>query len=269
MLSLRRKGGLFLLGWLAAQSHIPLPAPTELFAVDALYHVYLWSQAEQALYKLWAPRYDSLSRIGGPVGPEGFLGITSLAPVGNQQLYVLDAAGQKILLLGTNLQPLQALSYSQLPAEIAEGFPVLLTVRAGGELYLLLRETQEVVKVDFFGRVLVRFGGKVFGPGRLLGVSRLQAGDGYLYLTDTLRREIVVYDAWGNFVEALPFPAQAKEGIGFAEGIVFWRDTLGWWKPKGGVLQPFTFPTAPKMVWVQRDRLYWIADRSLNWVPLP
>lgn len=269
MLSLREIGGLFGLALLSAQGQLTLPTSADLLAVDALYHVYVWSQAEQALYKLWAPRYDSLSRIGGPVGPEGFLGLTSLAPVGNQQLYVLDAAGQKILLLGTNLQPLQAISYAQLPAEVAEGYPTLLTVRTGGELYLLLRETQEVVKIDFFGRVLVRFGGKVFGPGRLLGVSRLQAGDRYLYLTDTLRQEIVVYDSWGSFVEAVPFPSQAKDGIGFAEGLVFWRDTLGWWQPHGKPPQTFTFPTAPTAIWVQSARLYWVAGRSLGWFPLP
>lgn len=269
MLSVR--GGVFFgLGLLAAQGQITLPAAADILAVDGLYHVYLWSQAEKALYKLWAPTYDSVSRIGGPVGPEGFLGLTSLAPVGNQQLYALDAAGQKIFLLGTNLQPLQTLSYAQLPAEIAEGYPVLLTVRAGGELYLLLRETQEVVKVDCFGRVLVRFGGKVFGPGRLLSVSRMQAGEAYLYLTDTLRREMVVYDAWGSFVEAIPFPPKAKDGVGFAEGLVFWRDTLGWWRgTSGGTLRSFTFPVAPKAIWVQRERLYWVADRNLYWLPLP
>lgn len=269
MLSVRKGGFFFAFGLLSAQGQVPLPAPADLLAVDALYHVYLWSQAEQALYKLWAPQYDSLSRIGGPVGPEGFLGLTSLAPVGNQQLYVLDAAGQKIFLLGTNLQPLQTLAYTQLPSEIAEGYPSLLAVRSGGELYLLLRETQEVVKVDFFGRVLVRFGGKVFGPGQLLSVSRMQAGDSYLYLTDTLRREIVVYDTWGSFVKAIPFPSQAKDALGFAEGQVFWGDTLGWWKPQEGELRSFTFPVAPKAVWVQRERLYWVADRTLGWMSLP
>jgi len=256
-------------GLLWAQGQVTLPAPVSLFAVDALHHMYVWSEPERALYKVWAPRYDSLTRIGGAPGEEGFLSVTSIAPIGNQQLYVLDAGGQKITLLGTNLQPLQQLLYSQLPPEVAQGYPVLLTVGSGGELYLFLRETQEVVKIDFFGRVLLRFGGKLFGPGRIVGGAALYAEAEQLFITDTVQRQILVYDSWGNFLKGVAFPEGMDRGAGFAAGTVFYRDTVGWWYSREGQELPLRFPTAPQAVWVREQRLYWAAGRVVGWLPLP
>ncbi|MCX7606778.1 MAG: hypothetical protein N2170_05905 [Bacteroidia bacterium] len=257
------------IGMVLAQGEVALPSSCTHFAVDGLYHLYVWSEGERALYKLWAPRYDSLSRIGGAPGEEGFLGVSSIAPVGNQQVYILDAAGQKIALLGTNLQPLQQLSYAQLPREVAEGYPTLLTVGGAGELYLLLRETQEIVKVDPFGRVLLRFGGKVYGPGRIIGAAFLYAEAGRLYLIDTILRQVSTYDSWGNFLEAFPFPPQAKDGRAFAQGKAFWRENVLWWYTSSAPLQEITLPAAPQEVWVRGDRLYWAAGRRLGWLPLP
>ncbi|MCS7189900.1 MAG: hypothetical protein RMJ66_07375 [Bacteroidia bacterium] len=251
------------------QREIRLPFSATLFTVDGLYNLYLWSQEERALYKFWAPAYDSLTRIGGAPGGEGFLSITSIAPVGNQQLYVLDAAGQVVTLLGTNLQPLQKLSYDQLPPEVRSNFPILMAVGQAGELYLLLRETQEVVKIDFFGRVLLRFGGRLFGAGRLVAPSIIHADGGRLFVTDTILRQIIEYDEWGNFLEATPFPSSAHTGVGFTLGKFFWRDSVGWWYPSQGNSHTITFPAYPQQVVVRGNRLYWMARDRLGWYPLP
>lgn len=263
--------GLLVFGVSFAQGELPLPAMGTLLAVDRLHHVYVWSEVERALYKLWAPRYDSITRIGGAPGEEGFLGITAIAPVGNQQLYVLDAAGQRIVLLGTNLQPLQQLTYAQLPREIAEGYPHLLTVGQAGELYLLLRETQEIVKIDAFGRVLLRFGGKVYGEGRMVGVASLYAENGRIYLVDTVLRRAAEYDAWGNFISALPFPSGMQRAWVSAQGSFFWRGKEGTWERAGAsnTSASLTLPASPEQVWIQGNRLYWMAGRRLGWLPLP
>jgi len=252
-----------------AQQEIALPAAGELFAVDPLHHLYVWSARERALYKVWAPRYDSLTRIGGAPGEEGFLSVSALAPVGNQQLYVLDSEGQQILLLGTNLQPLQRLLYSQLPPEVVEGYPVLLAAGSAGELYLLLRQSQEIVKIDFFGRVLLRFGGKTYGPGRIVGAAALRATEGFLSVVDTTRRQVLRYDLWGTFQQAVEYPAWAEGATVGAEGVFFWGGQQGLWQPWAGEPSPVILPTVPQVVALQASRLYWLAGRRLGWLPLP
>lgn len=261
------KGAGLALVW--AQQEITLPAEGNLLAVDNLHHLYVWCAAERSLYKVWAPRYDSLTRIGGAPGEEGFLGVSALAPIGNQQLYVLDAEGQQILLLGTNLQPLQRLLYSQLPSEVVEGYPVLLAAGPAGELYLLIRQTQEIVKIDFFGRVLVRFGGKTYGPGRIVGAAALAVARGLLFVVDTARRQVLRYDLWGTFLDAFPYPSWAEGVVPGAQGLFFWDGQRGAWQPWQGDTSPVTLPTSPRAVALQESRLYWLAGRRLGWLPLP
>ncbi|MCS6895004.1 MAG: hypothetical protein NZZ60_02490 [Bacteroidia bacterium] len=244
-----------------------LPAQWSLFAVDEVYNLYGWSGEERALYKVWAPKYDSLTRIGGVPGEEGFLGITALAPLGNQQLYVLDADGQKVFLLGTNLQPLQRLTYAQLPPEVSEGYPVLLAGGSGGELYLLLRESQEIVKVDAFGRVLLRFGGKVYGPGSLAGVVALYAESDRVYVVDTAQRRIVEYDTWGNFIGEEHIPAEVHGAIASRAGKAFWRGNQIIWR-NGGEKQ-FLTSEPIRALWIRKQRLYWVGRHRGGWFPIP
>jgi hypothetical protein len=111
-----------------------LPCAPTLIAVDEIGHVYAWCSAEKSLLKVWAPQYDSITRVGGgPGAREGFLDIRSLAPVGNQQLYVLDVGQQALLLLGTNLQVLQKVRFEEMAPELWQGFPSELTVMPGGD----------------------------------------------------------------------------------------------------------------------------------------
>ncbi|MCX8112958.1 MAG: hypothetical protein N3E49_07185 [Bacteroidia bacterium] len=265
-----RVGKLFMLltPLVLAQGTLALPSEWELFAVDALHHIYGWDQEQRCLYKLWAPQYDSITRIGGAPGEEGFLGLTAIAPLGNQQLYVLDAEGQKIFLLGTNLQPLQQLTYVQLPKEVAEGYPVLLTVGRGGELYLLLRETQEIVKIDAFGRVLLRFGGKLYGPGSITNAIQLSADKDRVYVVDSAQRIILEYDNWGNFLFSTPFPQEGEKAYASSSGYAFWRGTVVEWQHKS-MRQTYVAPEAIRAVWVQGKTLYWLGERRLGWFPLP
>lgn len=251
----------------SAQGEINLPGRWTVFAVDGLHHIYGWDADQGALYKLWAPRYDSLTRIGGAPGAEGFLGVSTIAPLGNQQVYVLDTDGQKIALLGTNLQILQRLTYAQLPQEVGEGYPVLLTVGGGGELYLLLRETQEIVKIDAFGRVLLRFGGKLYGPGSIMGAAHIHADGERVFVADTIQRLLLEYDAWGNFLTAAPFPENAELATASREGKAFWGKTHLHWQ--GKTETTYTLPEPIKAVWLRGQRLYWLGERRVGWFHLP
>ncbi|MEN2992350.1 MAG: hypothetical protein ABDH91_02220 [Bacteroidia bacterium] len=254
--------------FLYGQATYSLPFVAQRLAVDALHNLYIWAPAERALYKFWAPAYDSVIRVGGVPGTEGFLEASSLSPVGNQQLYLLDAAAQKICLLGTNLQPLQELSYADLPEEVQPYYPALLAAGSATELYLLLRETQEVVKIDPFGRVLLRFGGKVYGPGRIQGAAHLHAEGEKVTVVDTAARRILFYDRWGNFLESWPFPPEATMGKAFSEGGAFWRETQIWWQTPEGISH-YTAPASIQDVWVRGKRLYWLAQGQWGWLPLP
>lgn len=256
-----------IISYALAQTEINLPGRWTVFAVDGLHHLYGWDAEQGALYKLWAPRYDSLTRIGGAPGEEGFLGVSSIAPLGNQQVYILDTDGQKIALLGTNLQILQRLTYAQLPREVAEGYPALLTVGSGGELYLLLRETQEIVKIDAFGRVLLRFGGKLYGPGSIMGAALIQADGERLFVADTTQRLLMEYDAWGNFLGAVPFPEEAELATASRDGKAFWGKTSLYWQGKSEVT--YTMPEPIRGVWLRGQRLYWLGERRVGWLHLP
>lgn len=183
-----------------------LPCVPTRLAVDELGHIYAWCDVDKALLKLWAPRYDSLSRIGGgPASREGFFAIHSLATIGNQQLYVLDGGRQTLFLLGTNLQVLQKIRFEEMAPELWQGFPTHLSAMPGGDLFIALRETQEIVRVDAFGRILVRFGGKLAGPAALVRIHDLQASETALTVLDQ-GYQLKVFDPWGSLLTTSTLP---------------------------------------------------------------
>jgi len=204
-----------------------LPCAPTLIAVDEIGHVYAWCSAEKSLLKVWAPQYDSITRVGGgPGAREGFLDIRSLAPVGNQQLYVLDVGQQALLLLGTNLQVLQKVRFEEMAPELWQGFPSELTVMPGGDLLVALRETQEVIRIDAFGRMLVRFGGKVTGPAALVRIQALQAGNDLVIVLDE-GYQLKVYDAWGTLLHSWPLPKETQFWA-IGRGNILWQASGIW-----------------------------------------
>ncbi len=204
-----------------------LPCAPGLLAVDELGHIYAWCGEEKSLLKVWAPHYDSVTRVGGgPGAQEGFFEITSLVPIGNQQLYVLDVGRQALFLLGTNLQILQKIRFEEMASELWLGFPSRLTAMPGGDLFVVLRETQEIVRIDAFGRLLVRFGGKVAGPAALVGIQALQAGNDLLTVLDG-SYQIKVFDPWGMLLSTWRLPVETQFWV-LGRGSVLWRTSRGW-----------------------------------------
>lgn len=257
--------------WASAWAQvISLPCTPTQVALDELKHLYLWCPAERALYKIWAPRYDSLLRIGSLGSTEGFLEVVSLAPIANQQLYVLDVGRQKLFLLGTNLQPLQHLDFANLPSEVASGFPVHLTASPSGELFFVLRETQEIVRVDAFGRVLVRFGGKVAGPARLSWVEAIRATQDRLWVYDKAAHQLLAFDLWGNLL-APPYPAPKKAvfiALGPQYALFQRNDSLIFFR-EGLEVHNLALSNPIQGAYLSEEAAYLILDQALQKVALP
>ncbi len=206
---------------------VSLPCTPNLLAADELGHVYGWCDEEKSLLKVWAPRYDSITRVGGgPGAREGFFEIVSLAPVGNQQLYMLDVGRQALFLLGTNLQILQKVRFEEMGPDLWRGFPTRLAVMPGGDLLIVLRETQEIVRIDAFGRILVRFGGKVAGPAALVRIQALQAADELIIVLDE-GYQLKVFDSWGTLLNTWRLPGEAQFCT-LGRGRILWRTAKGW-----------------------------------------
>ncbi|MGQ9863478.1 MAG: hypothetical protein ACUVRD_03205 [Bacteroidia bacterium] len=192
-------------------------------AVDLLENVYLLAPEKNALYKLWAPRYDSISRIGGMgLGTESFNYPTQLAIAPPQQVYVLDFNSQRILVLNTNLQPQQTftLSEAQLPSRITvQSF----TLSPTGNLYLLALEDARVYKLDVFGRYLLDFGGKTYGEGQLITPVSLWATEKEILILDTTLKKIQRYNSWGQYMGFYSPPAADWQKAHFTLRGIVWQ----------------------------------------------
>ncbi len=248
-------------------------APTRL-AVDELGHLYAWCDAEKALLKLWAPRYDSLTRIGGgPASREGFFALNSLAPIGNQQLYGLDVGRQTLFLLGTNLQVLQKIRFEDMAPELRQGFPTYLSAMPGGDLFIALRETQEIVRMDAFGQILVRFGGKIAGPASLVRIQDLQASETSLTVLDQ-GYQLKVFDPWGSLLTASPLPPTTQFCLLGRHNLLYKTPTEWVYIPETRQLDqkyllsglPSDLPTAGYLTSTQ---FYYAMGRALFVHPLP
>ncbi len=260
-------GCLWASGWAQV---INLPCIPNQIALDELNHLYLWCPAERALYKMWAPRYDSVVRIGNVGTTEGFLDVASLAPIANQQLYVLDVGRQKLFLLGTNLQPLQRIDFMDLPAEVARGFPMLLTATPSGELFFVLRETQEIVRVDAFGRLLVRFGGKVAGPARLSWVEALCATHDRLWVYDKAAHQLLAFDLWGNLLApAYPAPKAATFVALGPQHALFQRGNTLIFLREGVAVHQMDLPDPIRGAYLSQEIAYLVSDQVIEKVALP
>ncbi len=251
-----------------------LPCLPGLLAVDELGHVYAWCPEEKSLLKVWAPRYDSVTRVGGgPGAREGFFQVGSLAPIGNQQLYVLDVGRQALFLLGTNLQVLRKVRYEEMAPELWQGFPNRLAAMPGGDIFLALRETQEVVRIDAFGRMLVRFGGKTAGPAALIRIQDLQAGNELVLVLEEAY-QLKVFDSWGTLLQTVPLPRESRF-LALGQGSILWQMPDGWtYIPD--VRQPqkrYSLTGLPEEVpdagYLLKKQFYCTMGRALFVFPLP
>jgi len=251
-----------------------LPCTPTRIAVDELGHLYAWCDTEKALLKLWPPRYDSLTRIGGgPASREGFFEVTSLAPIGNQQLYVLDVGRQALFLLGTNLQVLQKIRFEEMAPELWRGFPTHLSVMPGGDLFIALRETQEIVRVDAFGRILVRFGGKITGPASLVRIQDLQANETFLTVLDQ-GYQLKVFDPWGSLLSTIVLPSTTQFCVLGRQNLLYKTPTEWLYLPD--LRQPSQkYPLSdlpmllPTAGYLTKTHFYYAKGQALFVYPLP
>lgn len=183
-----------------------LPQADQLI-VDEEGNIILLDTEQARIFRfLKAYNYDSLVFIGGRSNrQEGLVHPVTMSLQNRQSLFVLDDAVGRLLVLNPNLRIVQTQEYMGQGSggfgEKGESlFPVDFAVGPLGEQFLINRIDNRVVKINSFGEEELRFAGPDFGPGALYQPVEVGIDDeNYVYVSDTSRQLIKVYDLYGVF----------------------------------------------------------------------
>jgi len=192
-----------------------LPLAQQLL-VDGENNLMLLDSERGRLYRyLAAEGYDSVVFIGGKsLRDEGLVHPTKLALVNRQELYLLDEAQGRLLVLNVNLKVIRRSDFlannpnSSFAAPEAALFPISFAIGPTGEQFLINRSDNRVVKINQSGEEELRFGGPDYGPGALFSPSHIEVdGQNFVYVADTTEQMIQVYDLYGVWRYTLEVPA--------------------------------------------------------------
>gem|GEM_PF-1705798 len=192
---------------------IPTPACAEL-SVDNEGNIILLSRNSGLIYKyLAAFNYDSSIVAGGKGrGTEGVIQAAKIVVPNRQQLYVLDAAQSRILLLNTNFKFIHSLDFITSSAfdislDEIEIIPQTFGVNTIGELFVLNQLDYKIYKFNQQSKISLQFGGTDYGLGSLTNPVDIQAHeDQNIYVSDTLNQRIIVFNNYGLYLYTLDEP---------------------------------------------------------------
>lgn len=205
----------WLSGALAAQPPDSLRPPTRTLAdlpaadqllVDGENNLLLLDSERGRLYRyLAAFDYDSAVFIGGrSLRDEGLVHPSQMALVNRQELYLLDEAQGRLLVLNVNLKVIRRQDFlgnnlgSSFAAPQDALFPTAFAIGPTGEQFLVNRADNRIVKLNAFGQEELRFGGPDYGEGALFAPSEVIVdGQNFVYVADTSEQAIQVYDLYG------------------------------------------------------------------------
>lgn len=191
-----------------------LPTAQQLL-VDGEGNLLLLDSERGRLYRyLSEADYDSSIFIGGKsLRDEGLVHPTKLALANRQELYLLDDAQGRLLVLNVNLKVIRRRDFlgnnanSSFAAPEASLFPTSFAIGPTGEQFLINRSDNRVVKINQSGEEELRFGGPDYGPGALFSPSHIEVdGQNYVYVADTSEQLIQVYDLYGVWRYTLEVP---------------------------------------------------------------
>lgn len=177
-------------------------------AVDGERNIYLLEEQGNRLHKLLAiANYDSVVTIGGKSHrEEGMLHPIKIVVPNRQQLYVLDEGNARLLLFNTNLKLVKQIDFNQRDdnwqwlSEGEEVFPQTFTVGPTGDLFILNRFNNKVLKINTFGEWELSFGGTDYGEGALFAPIDVAVNrDKLVMVSDTAAQAIFVYNLFGIF----------------------------------------------------------------------
>ena len=186
-------------------SNIPLASDLE---IDGEGNIYLLEAQGNWITKLLAiAAHDSAVRIGGKSHrAEGLFEATKMVVPNRQQLYVLDEGQSRILLFNTNLKPINQIDFGQRDdnwqwlSAGEEIYPSDMNVAPTGDLFILNRYDNKVLKINTFGEFELSFGGTDYGEGALYAPVEIAANQlKQVMVSDTLDQELFVFNLFGIF----------------------------------------------------------------------
>ena len=186
-------------------SNLPLAADID---IDDEGNILLIDPVQSQVFKfLKSSNYDSSIVIGGKNGrEEGFLSLKKIVVKNRQNLYLLDDADRRIILLNTNLKIIGNTNFLDLNnnsnsfEDDEEIYPISFDISIAGEQYILNQQNNKVYKFNPFGKLENTFGGLDYGAGSLLEpVEVILSKDNFVYLTDTTNQQLTVFDNYGVY----------------------------------------------------------------------
>lgn len=189
---------------------IPVVSANSLL-VDSEQNILLLDPQKSLIYKyLSITQYDSSIVIGGKgKGREAITQATKMSMPNRQQLYILDEAQSRLLLMNINFKLLRNFDFLQLASsnsilEELEIFPQSFSVNSFSELYVLNQLDAKVYQFDAKNELVRQFGGLAYGAGSLTNPVDVQAHiDQRVYVSDTLAQSITVFSNYGLYLYTL------------------------------------------------------------------
>lgn len=181
---------------------MPVPRGCTQIEADNEENLYLLDTDNNRILKLLAATgYDSLIVTGGKTGrEEGLLHPVKMSLFSRQGLLVLDDAQRKILLLNTNFKVMGQTDFLASREDGSEIIPQTFDANPAGEKYILNQLDNRIIKINLFNEEEMQFSGLDAGEGSLYRPADLEAGaDNLIYVSDTSRQEIAVFDNFGTF----------------------------------------------------------------------
>jgi hypothetical protein len=196
-----------------------LKEPMDISA-DPAGSVYIADTGNHRIQK-WNNMGFPVTEIGGfGWGVDQFDHPVAVAAENGLDVLVADLYNQRIQRYDKDLHYLASLvSGTDWPEHLRFGFPRDVGLSEQGELFCLDEENHRILKLDVMGTPQISFGGFEAGEGRLVKPEHMCIGpDGRVYVSDTDRKQVVVFDAYGNYLhtidEALVGIPSAMTGAG-------------------------------------------------------
>jgi hypothetical protein len=186
-------------------------------------NLFLLDKINNRIYKYYAAlQYDSIQSIGGKgMSGEGLNQPVKIRSGNRQTLYCLDAGNRRILVLNTNLKIIREVNFltsgntENALETTVQIWPLSFEAGPAGDLFLLNQEDNKILKSDMYGKFQVAFGGLDYGAGSLYDpADLLMSEDNLLYVSDTVRQILKVYDLFGVYLYNL-YPPEKFHFSGF------------------------------------------------------
>jgi len=194
---------------------IALNSPCSSMDIDNEGNVFLLDKENNRIHKYFQQMgFDSVLTMGGKRNSEeGFIQPIKLSIKNRQNLYVLDDAGRKVVLLNTNLRVVQSFDFwdMEVNAEALLGgeelLPLSFDVSMNGEQFVLNQFDNRVYKVNSFGELELAFGGLDYGEGSLYEPVDIYVNeDNLVFISDFANEAILVFDIFGTYRYEIDFP---------------------------------------------------------------